>query len=141
MRYLSIIIGLAASLVLSGCVTPQNTGPVTTYITKAVPLEKVKSEIIQVYTGGGWNMERESDHMITFVIENKNPMAQLFMSSQYDSRVFNRETVIITDSDQGVSISATQTAVTNYGSAFEHSTPVASGGQARLDEIGSYLMR
>ena len=139
MKYLFIIIGFSVFLILSGCATTQNTGPIITFIPKGVPFEKVKNEIIRVYARDGWNMEHESDHMLTFVIENKNPMAQLFLSSQYDSRVFNRETVIITDSDQGINISATQATISNYGSAFEHSSPVASGAQARLIDIRSHL--
>lgn len=117
---------LIATLFFNGCVTPQNISPAYERVQTSASTSQVKSAIIEVYTSNGWNMERETDHMITFVIENKNPIAQFFYSSQYDSRVMMRESVTIMDSQDGVTLSANQVHVTNYGSAFERSESVDS---------------
>ena len=87
-------------------------------------------------------MEHETDHMISFVIENKDLMAKFLYSSQYDSRVMVRETVTIIEASDGARLSASQELVTNYGSAFERTESTNSPkSDERLVQIVLLLKR
>jgi hypothetical protein len=129
-----------ATLLFSGCVTPQNIAPAVERVQTTASSSQVKSAIIEEYTSDGWHLERETDHMISFVKEVNNPMAQLLYSSNYDSKVMSRETVTIIESQDGVTLSASQDLVTNYGSSFERTTAVGTDkSDVRLIFITSSL--
>jgi hypothetical protein len=136
----TFLVGTLLVCCVCGCVAPQqNYSPPVVQISSAVPLNRIKGAIIDTYIAEGWRLERESDHMITFVIENKDALAQFLSSSSYESRVFNRETVTISESGSGVTLRANQEVITNYGSAFERSKPTRGTGARRLDSVRSKL--
>lgn len=131
---------LLTGILFVGCATTQqNTPPPVTYISKSVPLNRIKGAIIDTYTAEGWQLEKESDHMLSFLLQNDNALSTFLYSSQYESRVFNRETVTISEGTDGITLRAAQYTITNYGSAFEKSAPVAGKGGTRLATVQSIL--
>jgi hypothetical protein len=130
------------ALFLAGCATQTYVLPATVSIQTTASPSQIKSAIIQVYTGNGWRLERETDHLITFTVENNSAAAQFLYSSQYDSHVINRETVTIMNAPDSVSLSANQELVTNYGSAFERIQSINSPkAQGRLNQISTMLKK
>lgn len=137
------LIPLLAScpFLLCGCIAPQQQSETAVaYISKDVPLSRIKGAIIDVYLADGWQLGRESEHLITFIKENKNFMVQLFHSSNYESRVFNRESVIISENGDRTTIRASQEVITNYGSPFEKAEPTTSPNSlVRLSSVKAGL--
>ena len=114
---LSILVG--GLVLLIGCATPQSFAPVAEYLPKGAPLAFVKEELIDVYRKDVWKLERESDQMVSFLKQNNETAPQYLTGSNFDVRVFTRETVTITDTGDSVVLRASDEVINNYGSAFE----------------------
>jgi len=112
-------------------------------IPASVSLDNIKSSVINTYMDSGWKLEKESDHIISFLHQNDSMKAAIFFGSQYDTRVFNRETVVITSRGDGFMVRANQEVIGNYGSAFEKKTDLGAGEKTeqRLLAIKSSLIR
>ncbi|MCL1981418.1 MAG: hypothetical protein FWG62_10145 [Proteobacteria bacterium] len=135
-------IAFTMALVISGCAGKQDRTYLSSISVPAnVQLENLKSEIINIYISGGWRIEKESDHIISFIHQSDNMMNSIFFGSQYDTRVFNRETVVITRSNDGFTVRANQEIIGNYGSAFEkaHNFGAGEPTEKRLLAIRSYF--
>ena len=78
----------------------------------------IKGELNDVYKQDGWKVERESEHMVSFLKEYNATPAQFPYGSNSDVRDFTRETVTIADTGDGVVLRASDEIISNYGSAF-----------------------
>jgi hypothetical protein len=132
---------VATLLLLTSCATAPAVPslPQVVSIDRAVSLSEVKGVALNVYLADGWALEKESEHMLTFIAENANVTARVLLGSQYDTRLFYRENLVLAPSATGVTLRTSQVLVSNHGSAFERVTPVEGGGGQRLIQIKSAL--
>jgi hypothetical protein len=112
--------------------------PVVT-ISGSIRIDRVKGALIDAYVAEGCQLERESDHMLSFVKRNDNAFAGALYGSKYDSNVTNREIVTISTTGNTTTLRASQSIVTNYGSAFERTTPTSGSGGRRLAAVKASL--
>ncbi len=132
---------LVLSLLLASCAaTPREPRPPQVIsIDRVVSQSEIKGVALNIYLEDGWTLEKESDHMLTFIAENSDFTARVLLGSQYDSRVFYREHLVIAPTPSGVTLRTSQTIVSNLGSSFERSTPLDGLGGKRLIAIKDAL--
>jgi len=132
---------LVLSLLLASCAaTPREPSPPQVIsIDRVVSQSEIKGVALNIYLEEGWTLEKESDHMLTFIAENSDFAARVLLGSQYDSRVFYREQLVIASTPNGVTLRTSQSVVSNLGSSFERSTPIEGLGGKRLVKIKSVL--
>jgi hypothetical protein len=83
----------------------------------------LKDALIAECQAKGSDLESESASMLTFVKESKNPLANMWVASRYDDRVFYRARLTLITIPGGVQVTAKEEIVSNYKSAFEQSMP------------------
>jgi hypothetical protein len=131
------VIVAALALLISSCATAPTapSPPQVVAIDRPVSLSELKGVALNLYLADGWTLEKESDHMLTFISENSSVTARVLLGSQYDTRVFYRENLVLAPSATGVTLRTSQVLVSNHGSAFERVTPVEGKGGNRLAQI------
>jgi hypothetical protein len=130
-----------SSLLLASCAaTPREPGPPQVIsIDRVVSLSEIKGVALNIYLEDWWTLERESDHMLTFISENSDFIARVFLGTQYDTRVFYREHLVIAPTSDGATLRTSQSLISNLGSSFERAAPVEGLGGKRLLKIKSVL--
>ena len=125
---------------LTGCVTKPLTPPPTLRIS-GKSIDDIKGAFIAVYQQAGWQLQTESANRIVFIIANTDSLAVLLNSSRYDGRVFNRESIVLAKLGETFQVSVNQEVVSNQGSAFERTSPVAAGEaqRSRFDAVATLL--
>lgn len=131
------ILSALSILFLSACATAPQVPQLPTVVTlpNTVSMAAVKAAALETYFADGWNLERESEHMLVFVAENTNFAARVLLGTQYDTKLMYRENFLITQGPNGVTMRVNQAIISNYGSAFEKATPVDGRGGQRLQKI------
>jgi len=135
MKNLFFLTLLALSVLFTGCASStQQSEPPSINISKDVPLSRIKSAIIDTGMATGWQLERESDYLMTFVKENTNMLVGALFHTNYDIRVFNRASFVITDSGNYYTLRMSMAIVSNYGSPLEKSESVRAKNVAETFE-------
>jgi len=107
-----------------GCQTVPPTPPPTASIT-GKSLEDVKGVVINVYAADGWRLDKDTNYQLVFLKQvDPTSFAAMMLSSRYDSTVYYRERITMSKVGDSITLRPQQEIVTNYGSAFERTTPV-----------------
>jgi hypothetical protein len=129
MKKTMIIIFLFVASLIFGCAGQQQLPESMSVPRGNRTAEELKNKIIARSMSDGWRIEKESEHTVSLIKENKNPAAQILLGSKFNSSVMWRLTINIMQTREQILISAHEDNVANYGSAFERTYSTNTGGE------------
>jgi len=134
---LASALAVAGLLVLGGCSSIPAAARVAPERELTIQSDRktTKDAVAALFLSRGYQLKADSDMQITFERRSENFMANLLLSSNYDSTVMTR--VIITMiGDKPTNLSWRGYAVTNPGSAFERLTEITGSPDGDNVQVG-----